>query len=46
MEFAKGSIPPEAGEALSELGSLKGKALEFLCESGQEGRTRPVENKC
>jgi hypothetical protein len=26
------------GEALSELGSLKSKALEFLCKSGQEGK--------
>ena len=27
-----------AGESLSELGLLKGKALEFLCKRGQEGR--------
>jgi len=36
MECAEDSTG--AGESLSELPSLKGKALEFLCKSGQEGR--------
>jgi len=36
MEGAENSTA--AGETLSELKSLKGKALEFLCKSGQEGR--------
>lgn len=31
----------DAGGSLPELRSLKGKALEFLCKSGQEGRDSP-----
>jgi hypothetical protein len=36
MECAENNTA--AGESLSELKSLKGKALEFLCKSGHEGR--------